>query len=308
MVDNCCIDEVIPCNKSLMPPNPDKGKGRPMSKDTWTQRQHREAHFYEKYAPRQCIDTVDFSPVQGRESRPWNPYWYVYELVRHRFLSCTQQLLDFGCGIGIAALRFAYLGYHVEGFDLSPANIRIARQLAEKHQLTQRCRFRQMVAEKLNYPDNHFDVIVGIDILHHVEIPQAIEEVYRVLKPGGIAIFKEHIEVPILDPIRNTAVFQAVAPKNLSLEHHITEDERKLNQSDLDTVRQRFDHMATKRFTLVSRLDRLLPGCSDALRGHLQKLDQHLIRGCPPLAAFGGTTVMTCHKTNQESSSRHAAA
>ena len=93
----------------------------------------------------------------------------------------------------------------MDGFDLSEKNIKIAQKLARRHSLDGRCRFQPMAAERLTYPDNTFDVIVGIDILHHVEIGPAIDEAFRVLKPGGVAIFKEHAEVPVLDPIRNTA-------------------------------------------------------------------------------------------------------
>ncbi len=261
-----------------------------------TDRQKREAEFYRHYAKHQEVTTVDFSPVQGNERRPWNPYWFIYDLVRNRHVSPSQRLLDFGCGIGIASVRFAHLGYQVDGFDLSDDNIRIAQSLGHRYHFDRRCRFRVMAAEALRYPDNHFDIVVGIDILHHVEVEQAISEAYRVLKPGGVAIFKEHVEVPVLDPIRNTPLFKSLAPKTCSIENHITEDERKLNQNDVDVIHRYFGQVETERFTLASRLDRLIPRCTDSTRGRLQRLDRQLLRTCPPLAKLGGTSVMTCHK------------
>ena len=139
-------------------------------------------------------------------------------------------------------------------------NISAACELAQNHDLANRCRFDTMLAEKLSYEDNTFDLLVGIDILHHVEIPPAIAEARRVLKPGGIAIFKEHLEVPLLDPIRNTALVRTIAPKAESLDHHITPDERKLNRADLDLIEKSFSDVETIRFTLLSRLDRLPDG------------------------------------------------
>ena len=279
-----------------------------MTQPTWTHRQAREAKFYQNYAQMQSVEEIDFSPVMGFEQRPWNPYWYVYDFVRHHFVSGSQRVLDFGCGIGIAALRFAYLGYQVEGFDLSQANIQIACDLAKRHKLENQARFRVQPAEHIDYPDASFDVVVGIDILHHVEIEAAVRQVQRVLKPGGVAVFKEHVEVPVIDPIRNTPLVRAIVPNDASLEHHITPDERKLTRHDLETIQQYFDRVDTQRFTLLSRFDRLMPRTSDALRGRLQKLDNRLMRLCKPLAELGGTVVLICNKTANHNAGGNLAA
>ena len=62
-----------------------------------TDRQRREREFYEEYASRRRDEEVDFDPVLGKERRPWNPYWYVYEAAVNFFSSPEQKLLDFGC-------------------------------------------------------------------------------------------------------------------------------------------------------------------------------------------------------------------
>lgn len=267
-----------------------------MLPQTLTDRQRREIAFYEHYADLQRVDAVDFEPVLGRSARPWNPYWFVYQKARQRYVSPRQRLLEFGCGIGIAAVRFAALGYRVDGFDLSQANLDVAGQLARRHALEDHCAFTPMAAEALEYPDNTFDVLTGIDILHHVDIPRAIAEARRVLKPGGIAIFKEHVEAPVVDAIRQSAPVRRLVPTEASLDDHITEDERKLTPEDLALIDRRFDRVETHRFTLVSRLDRLAPRSSDALRRRLQRLDHRLMRSCPALQRFAGTVVLTCHK------------
>lgn len=49
-------------------------------------------------------------------------------------------------------------------------------------------------AEELPFPDEHFDTVVGSYI--HCTIPRpavALVEIHRVLKPGGIYIFMEHV-------------------------------------------------------------------------------------------------------------------
>jgi SAM-dependent methyltransferase len=263
---------------------------------TLTGRQQREAEFYQHYAARQRVDRVDLAPVLGHERRPWNPYWHVYELARRRFLHGGQRLLDFGCGAGAASIRFAHLGYQVDGFDLSEDNLAIARDLAEVHGLAAQCTFTPMLAEQLDYPEDTFDVVVGIDILHHVEIARAVREARRVLRPGGVAIFKEHVEAPVLDRARNSALGLRLAPRRASLDLHITEDERKLSAADVRDLAGAFDRIETHRFTLISRMDRFLPPDRSDLRGQLQRLDRRLMQVCPPLARLAGTAVFVCHK------------
>ncbi|WP_432800344.1 class I SAM-dependent methyltransferase [Poriferisphaera sp. WC338] len=265
---------------------------------TLTARQQREIDFYKDYAQRQRVSSIDFDPVLGHEQRPWNPYWYVYQLVKQRYVSRKQRLLDYGCGIGIASARFARLGYQVDGFDISEENLAVADDLAAKYQLASRCHFAPMTAENLNYEDNSFDMLVGIDILHHIDIQKSIEEAYRVLRPGGVAIFKEHIEAPIFEPIRQSSVGRWIAPNETSQDDHITDDERKLNNDDMTAINGIFDRVEEKRFTVVSRVDRMIPQCSVGMRARLQQLDHYLMKACPPIRNLGGTVVLTCHKSH----------
>jgi 2-polyprenyl-3-methyl-5-hydroxy-6-metoxy-1,4-benzoquinol methylase len=208
-----------------------------MSELVLTDRQQRERAYYEEYARRTAPERVWFEPVSGEQQRPWNPYWFVAGLVREAYKRPDQRLLDFGCGPGLYSVQFGHIGYEVYGFDISQANVEVARQLAAQYGTSDRMHFQQGVAERLDYPDDYFDVIAGIDILHHVEISPAIAECLRVLKPGGLAVFKEPVEAPLFDKLRNTRLGQWLAPKEVSFDLHITEDERKLTQTDLQTIR-----------------------------------------------------------------------
>jgi len=263
-----------------------------------TDRQQRETAYYDQYSQINAPKEVDFAPVLNDERRPWSPHWYVCRLVRDAFKSPDQRLLDFGCGMGVSGVTFAKLGYKVEGFDISSGNISVANRLAGQHGLAERCNFVTMTAETLDYPDNHFDVIVGMDILHHVDITKVMDEIKRVLKPGGVAIFKEPIRVPALDLIRESWLIRKLAPTETSYDKHvhITDDERKLDQRDLAILRQTFDQVQTHRFSVLLRLYRVIPRRWFNLVWKLQRLDYELMRLCPPLRKLGDVCIFTLRK------------
>jgi len=220
-----------------------------------------EQSFYRDHASRHRFEPVDFAPIEGRERRPWNPYWYDFETLRTRFVGPWQRLLDFGCGAGDAAIRLARLGYQVDGFDPSPENCDAAAALARQYELTDRCEFAPMSADKLAYDDRFFDLVAGFDALQGVEVERAVAEIHRVLKPSGVAVIKDHAAPAIIDEFK-----------------------------------RQFERVDVARFTLLSGIDRIVRRCDDATRGRIQRLDHRVIQLCPPLASLGGTAVLICQK------------
>jgi 2-polyprenyl-3-methyl-5-hydroxy-6-metoxy-1,4-benzoquinol methylase len=259
-----------------------------------TDRQRREQAFYGEFMRRNPVEEITFDPVDGLERRPWNPYWFVYEVLRQRCRPNEQRILDFGCGPGRSALRLARMGFEVHGFDICEESITTARKLAARYECGSRATFEVHTAEKLGYADGFFDAVCGFDILHHVDVPRAIAECARVLRPGGLAIFREHLEVPVFDAVRNTRVVKRFAPKTSSLEHEITEDERKLNRNDLDSIRHIFPDLVVHRFRVLSRLNWFVR--QEKLEILLERIDLGLIRAIPPLAALGGSAVLVMTK------------
>ena len=277
-----------------------------------TDRQQREREFFDEYWSRQREHIqVNLAPIAGSERRPWNPYWYVYEAAKVRYQAGARKLLDFGCGAGSDAAIFATLGFEVTGFDISPEGVETAKQVAAAHGVSDRTHFAVQTSEHLDLPDEHFDVVVGIDILHHVEIATSVGECMRVLKPGGVAIFREFVEVPAFDRVRNTALVRFFFPNEKNLDFCITQDERKLNAQDLALIREICPTIIEKRFYVFARLDRLLrvlrlPGSKSTSLMTLEKLDHWLCGKIPSLNKLGGSVVLELYKpsTVNESASR----
>jgi 2-polyprenyl-3-methyl-5-hydroxy-6-metoxy-1,4-benzoquinol methylase len=261
-----------------------------LSTGTLTPRQQRERDYYNQYSQQRQDARVNLGPITGQEQRPWNPYWHLFALVKDRYRPGAR-LLDFGCGWGDNTAIFAHIGYQVEGFDISQGNLDAARRLAEKEGLTKQTNFTLQSAESLDYPDGHFDVVAGLDILHHVEIVSAMAECRRVLRPGGVAFFVEPLRSPLFDSIRNTRLIRHFWPNELSFEHHVTSDERKLNEKDLKSISAVFPRYKMQRFRVLSRLAVLFHSVGTSL----EKLD-YRCRFLPFYGSLAGTIVLTLEK------------
>jgi ubiquinone/menaquinone biosynthesis C-methylase UbiE len=75
----------------------------------------------------------------------------------------------------------------VTGIDLSESAIKLARMYFDYRQVPADLKVGN--AEELQFADDEFDVVVSLGVLHHTPNTQnAIDEVYRVLKPGGEAV------------------------------------------------------------------------------------------------------------------------
>jgi SAM-dependent methyltransferase len=98
--------------------------------------------------------------------------------------------MELGSGTGFFLLNLMQGGVIKKGSvtDLSPGMVQVARRNAAKLGLDVDGRVAD--AERIPYPDNTFDLVVGHAVLHHIpDVPAAFGEVLRVLKPGGRFVF-----------------------------------------------------------------------------------------------------------------------
>lgn len=271
---------------------------------TLTDRQIREKNYYETYAlsfdPNQAVDLAPIEgPLLNTERRPWNSYWRTYELSVDYYQNTYRTpitLLDFGCGPGDNAIRFSKIGYQVTGFDICEMNVKNCHQLFSLHPPEEKADFVCCSAEEIELPSNTFDVVVGIDILHHVDIEKSLLEVKRVLKDNGIAVFREPIEAPLIDKIRQTKLMRSLFPNTPSLEHHITPDERKLNSADLKLIKDIFPDVIIERSLTLARFDKFFRRSGDKSPSVLEKIDYKLGKLFPLWNYFGGAAVIIIKK------------
>src|SRR5262245_24146788 len=132
----------------------------------------------EKIGTREFFDAV--------ERHRYLTEWHIPEVVGFPRWSGSE-VLEIGCGLGTDAINFGRAGALYTGVDLTEASIEIVRRRFELECLTANLRVAD--AEKLPFQDNSFDLVYSHGVLHHTpDTQRAIDEVHRVLKPGGTAM------------------------------------------------------------------------------------------------------------------------
>ncbi|MBI4375399.1 MAG: class I SAM-dependent methyltransferase [Elusimicrobia bacterium] len=150
-----------------------------------------------------------------------------------------KRILDLGCGAGETSVYFAKKGAAVVAVDISPEMVSVGQRLADKHGV--KVDFLTAVAERLPFPDGHFDAVFGNGVLHHVELIPALKEIRRVLKPGGRAAF--------IEPLKHNPVIELY--RRLAADNR-TPTEFPLGFSDFERMREVFPSLWHREFWLFT--------------------------------------------------------
>jgi ubiquinone/menaquinone biosynthesis C-methylase UbiE len=109
------------------------------------------------------------------------------------------RILDVGTGPGYLPIEIATRTPNLEldGIDLSPAMVKLARNTAARKGVADRVRFQRAHAADLPFDDRSFDLVISTLSFHHWARPlECLAELHRVLKP--------HREARIYDARRDT--------------------------------------------------------------------------------------------------------
>ncbi|PSB28112.1 class I SAM-dependent methyltransferase [Stenomitos frigidus] len=151
-----------------------------------------------------------------------------------------KHLLDLGCGAGENSVYFATKGARCVAADYSPGMVDVALKLAAANHVEVEGRVVNAMA--IDFPDNTFDIVYASNLLHHIPDPRlAIQEMHRILKPGGKACF--------WDPLRHNPVINVY--RRIATEVR-TEDETPLEIGIVNFVRSRFSQVQYDTFWLAT--------------------------------------------------------
>jgi SAM-dependent methyltransferase len=198
-----------------------------------------------------------------------------------------KRVLDYGCGSGELTFDLLARGAaHVTAFDISETLVERAAARADREGAAERTRFLVRDAHATGFDDDAFDLVVGVAILHHLRLEDALPEIRRVLKPGGKAVFVEPLaHNPILRLGRRLTP-SARTPD----EHPLTKDDWALCEQHFE----RFEHQEREVLTLLFvPLNWVLPRRAQIrVAEKLSALDDRLMAAVPALRKYARLTIL----------------
>ncbi len=134
-------------------------------------------------------ETIDNAQGYDRLSRG-----LLFHIMRHMALSQLRKdppagvTVDAGCGPGYLAIIMSrkFTSASIIGLDISPLMIETAARNISACRANHRVALCQGDVQQLPFRDSSVDFIVSTGSMHHwSDAPQALNEMYRVLRPGG---------------------------------------------------------------------------------------------------------------------------
>lgn len=195
------------------------------------------------------IPETEIARYHGAGSTPvYKTEWMHHQL--HELCRKGDRVLELGSGDGtnsalmVGARR---VDYFLCGAEITLEGCRVARERLRVNGLDESsCSFQVADGNRLPYGDASFDGVVGFNILHHLDLRTALEEIHRVLKPGGWGLFTEPVILSKgLDRFRRLIPYQPEV---------MTEDERPLRPEDFEFIQDLFADMRVDHFEMTSRL------------------------------------------------------
>lgn len=261
----------------------------------YTERLKRERSHFNSLASQCSADSL-LMPLDNilRYDSPSSQTPYALEYAFHLLGKVQDKhVLCLGCGQGLDVVILASLGANVTAIDISDESIGLAYERAKANGVAERIRFMNCDAAELSpVADNSIDKALCAAIFHHIDIAGTARELRRVIKPGGVVVCLEPLEVPpSLKPLRG------LLPKGRG----ISEDERPLTPSDVALINDTIGTAgAERKFGLTCRALPLLRTTSKRVTDLSHNLDAWLIRNSSVCEAFASPLVWKVAKHRTE--------
>lgn len=123
----------------------------------------------------------------GKTSADYAKYRDIYpesfyqSLIKFGVGTAGQRVLDLGTGSGVIPRNMLRFGARFVGGDIAQAQIEQAKSLSEGMDIE----YIVCTAEETGQPDSSFDTVTAAQCFWYFDIPRAIPELHRILKPHG---------------------------------------------------------------------------------------------------------------------------
>lgn len=136
----------------------------------------------------------------------WRPFICPVDDVL-RWVPKQATVFDIGCGAGLLPGLLVLRGHRasITGVDASPSAIALARDIAERFDGEPSLTFH-VTATTVEWPAGPFDVVMMVDVLHH--IPPAVQQSFvsdalARVAPGGRFVYKDMARRPLFHAAAN---------------------------------------------------------------------------------------------------------
>ena len=211
------------------------------------ERKRKEIEYYDKKAEEFSRERVSVgADFEGFEPQSLTSFKFLYKLVER--YSRDKVILDYGCGNGIHSGFLVESGAEkVIGIDLSEKSLQLAGERIKKEGMEGKIEFIAMDCEKMDFPDNSFDVIFDGGTFSSLDVKNAFPELARVLKPKGFLL---GIETFGHNPFTNLKrkINKVLGKRTGWAAEHI------LKMKDLEMAEEYFNKIEVYYFHLISWL------------------------------------------------------
>ena len=167
-------------------------------------------------------------------------------------------VLDLAGGTGDLAARFARI-VGPEGSvtlaDINESMLRVGRERLADEGLVGNIRYVQANAERLPFPDNHFDAVtIAFGLRNVTDKDAALRSMYRVLKPGAPLLVLEFSK-PVVKPLN--PVYDLYSFKVLPLLGKLIANDAESYQYLAESIRKHPDQETLKHMMIEAGFDRV---------------------------------------------------
>jgi len=118
----------------------------------------------------------------------WNRHNATLDILATAGLKNNARILDVGCGLGYLVFDLNRRGYEAIGLDVAPTMIALCKERARKARI-QGVQFMIGDVEGTDFSDESFDAVIALGVIEYMESDEPmLQEMFRILKPGGILI------------------------------------------------------------------------------------------------------------------------
>jgi len=173
----------------------------------------------------------------GTIDRMWNDH---KECINKSLSNENTVLLDYGCGSGNYLIEFSDKIKKGIGIDISEALIDSAK-LEMKQKDIKNIDFFVMDVMNTTFEDETFSLIMGIAILHHLDLKIGLDEIKRILTTDGKAIFIEPLGTnPVI------ALYRKLTPQARTV------DERPFTKRDINQIKKIFPNVKIRYYSFFT--------------------------------------------------------